>query len=697
MAPCFRCSRWLPGLFPLALCLVAPAASALESASLTVPIVISSSGLAGSFYTSELSLTNRGTTTATIRYTYTAAFGGGGGSATDTLAPGRQITFADAIAYLISIGLPIPASGDRGGVLRADFTGLSSPDAAAITARTTTAVSGGRAGLSYPAISRGLGGVAYLCGLRQNATDRSNVALLNAGPEGSGDVVLRIKVFSGNPAAPEPRILPDLTLSPGGFKQYTQILRDVGLEEGYVRVEPVSGKAPYYAYATILDQATSDGSFVPPLTEDQVWAPGGTTLPVVVETSAFATEVILSNVSSASTTVRLTYVADAIQAAGSAASVSIALGAGEQKVIPSFVQYLRDQGVPGVGAPGSTFAGALYLTAAGSDPVGVFLGGRTLTTGSGGKYGLFYTAVPNGATATAGAWLFGLQQNAENRTNLALVNTGETDSSTVDLRVDLYDGVTGSIARSFDVSLETKKWKQFNAVLSPGISNGYARITRTGGTNPFLAYAVVVDGGAPQTRSDDGAFVSFQVEEPPASPELLAIRKVEAKAKSLLAAGVRRLDHVRAVADFMATLPEYAVTGVDPASQTAFGVFADGRLHLVTDNRDAGPIDQSAAPRERPRDACHDGAAGLRLGAPAAVVRGPPVDAGAGVRPGRHARGRTGGLRDPGREGRRREALGAADDLRRRVPLLQHARRAGLQDEGQFRSGVSSRSSPRRS
>ena len=216
--------------------------------------------------------------------------------------------------------------------------------------------------------------------------------------------------------------------------------------------------------------------------------------------------------------------------------------------------------------------------------------------------------MPNGATATAGAWLFGLQQNAENRTNLALVNTGETDASTVGLRVDLYDGGTGSIASSFDVSLEPKKWTQFNAVLSPGISNGYARITRTGGTNAFLAYAVVVDGGAPQTRSDDGAFVSFQVEEPPASPELLAIRKVEAKAKSLLAAGVRRLDHVRAVADFMATLPEYAVTGVDPASQTAFGVFATG---ASTSSRTTGTPGRStratagrAAARPLPRRSC---------------------------------------------------------------------------------------------
>ena len=38
----------------------------------------------------------------------------------------------------------------------------------------------------------------------------------------------------------------------------------------------------------------------------------------------------------------------------------------------------------------------------------------------------------------------------------------------------------------------------------------------------------------------------------------------------------------------MATLPEYTVSGVDEVSLTAYGVFADGRLHLVTNNRDAG-------------------------------------------------------------------------------------------------------------
>ena len=251
-----------------------------------MPIVISSGGLAGSFYTSELSLTNRGTTAATVRFTYTAAFGGGGGSATDTLAAGRQKTVPDAIAYLISIGTPIPDSGNRGGVLRVDFTGLSSADAGAATVRTTTALPGGRAGLSYPAVGNGIGGAAYLCGLRQDAADRSNVALLNAAGPGAGDVVLRLTVFSGDPAAPATRVLPDVTLAPGAFTQYTEILKGVGLDRGYVRIDRVSGRAPYYAYATILDQTTSDGSFVPPLADDVAYAASGLTLPVVVETSA---------------------------------------------------------------------------------------------------------------------------------------------------------------------------------------------------------------------------------------------------------------------------------------------------------------------------------------------------------------------------------------------------------------------------
>ena len=160
------------------------------SAGLFVPIVLSSSGLGGdnAFFTSELALTNRGSTDASISYAYTAAFGGSSGTATatDNLQAGRQKILPDAITFLKDLGIPLGDSGNRGGTLRITFTGLSSADAGAATVRTTTSVAEGRAGLAYAGLppSRLLSSPVYLCGLRQNATDRSNVAIMNAGGPG---------------------------------------------------------------------------------------------------------------------------------------------------------------------------------------------------------------------------------------------------------------------------------------------------------------------------------------------------------------------------------------------------------------------------------------------------------------------------------------------------------------------------------
>jgi len=57
-----------------------------------------------------------------------------------------------------------------------------------------------------------------------------------------------------------------------------------------------------------------------------------------------------------------------------------------------------------------------------------------------------------------------------------------------------------------------------NAILAqyaPGVANGYALVTRTSGTNPFIAYGVVNDGAQAGQRSGDGAFVSASL---PAAP-----------------------------------------------------------------------------------------------------------------------------------------------------------------------------------
>lgn len=480
---------------------------------LTVPIVLSSRGANGSFFTSELALTNRGETDAAVTYDYTAAFGGSSGRATDTLPAGRQVVRADAVDYLKRLGIPLGESGDRGGTLRITFTGLSAGDAGAATVRTSTSVPGGRAGLAYAGVpaARLLTSPVFLCGLRQNAADRSNVAVLNAGGPSDGKVTLRLTVLSGDPANPATRTLPEVELSPGGFHQVSGVLAEGGpaLPNGIVRVERIAGSAPFLAYGVVNDQVNSDGSYVEPVPADPPSAVAALTLPVVVETGVYSTEAVLANLTSAPRTLRCTWTASALP--GGSVSFDVELSPFEQQILPDFVKRLRERGVVTVPA-GATFAGALHVVDASGDLRGVFLGARTSAPGGGGRYGVFYPAVPAGSEAAGSAWLFGLQQTPETRSNLALVNVGSAGESADVFRVDLFDGATGSKAASVEgLTVPARGFLQVDAVLArhaPGVVSGYALVTRTAGTNPFVAYAVVNDGGAPGQRSGDGAFVA---------------------------------------------------------------------------------------------------------------------------------------------------------------------------------------------
>jgi hypothetical protein len=66
-------------------------------------------------------------------------------------------------------------------------------------------------------------------------------------------------------------------------------------------------------------------------------------------------------------------------------------------------------------------------------------------------------------------------------------------------------------AKVDNIQLEASHWYQFGMILSqyaPAVTQGYARIKRIAGNNPFIAYAVINDGGIPGQRSGDGAFIA---------------------------------------------------------------------------------------------------------------------------------------------------------------------------------------------
>ena len=479
----------------------------------TVPIVVSTPGLNGSFFTSELTLTNLGVSDTSITYTYVPAFGGQSGNASDTLAAGAQRIIPDTVEYLKSLGIPVGDTGSRGGTLRIGFSG-----AGAATVRTTTAVPNGRAGLAYAGLSSSqlMTDPVYVCGLRQNASDRSNVAVLNAGTAYDGPLTLRLTVVSGDPAQPQTEILPDVTLPPGGFSQISGVLasNSLALTNGYVRVERVMGTGPFYAYGAINDQATSDGSFVEPVAASPASPIATTTLPALVETAAYSTELVLTNVSSAPRTLRFTWVAASLT--GGQATFSISLLPGEQQLLPAFVQLLRVRGVV-ADPPGGTFVGALVASDDSGDLRGVSIAARITIASAGGRYGVFMPAFPSGSEATMTAWLYGLQQNDETRSNLALVNTGSIDASPSTYRIDLFDGATGTQAGSLVATVPAKGFVQLDRILAnyaPGTSNGYALVTRISGDNPFLTYAILNDGAEPGQRSGDGAFVAPTIPPP---------------------------------------------------------------------------------------------------------------------------------------------------------------------------------------
>lgn len=493
-----------------------------------VPIVLSSSGAQNSFFTTELAFTNRGTTDATMTLAYTNAFGGANGSQQQPLRAGAQTIVQDAIVYLLGLGIPVGSSGNRGGTLRVTFDGLSADDAGAVTARTTTAVTGGRAGLAYGGLdpSRLFSAPVVLCGLRQNASDRSNVAVIHGGSPSDGDITLRLTVISGDPANPLTRALPDVPLSPGGFSQISGILASNGLNlsNAWVKVERVSGTAPFYAYGVVNDQANSDGSFVPPALlapPDEITR---LTLPVIVETSAFNSELVLTNLGAGARQIVLTYRTPA--APGGAATLAVNLAPNEQQILSNFVQLLRDRGALSA-PPGPTFTGALFITDSTGDLRGLGVGARTSTPGGGGRYGLFYTAVAGPNEAVYTAWHYGLRQDAENRTNLAFVNTGAVDSSDCVLRLDLYDGDTGHLAGTAnDVTVPAGGFLQLNGALStyaPGVSNAYGLVTKKSGLNPYISYTVVNDGGSPGQRSGDGAFAPGDACQPNVTVDMTTI------------------------------------------------------------------------------------------------------------------------------------------------------------------------------
>ncbi len=474
-----------------------------RNGTLVIPIVLEIPGR----FSSGLTLTNSGSRTATVGLEYRSAtgFGGAGsGTVTEVLPAGRQLVIPNAIAYLRSKNLPIPAGANAGGALFVRFEGLPAASAGAASARTTAPSGNGFAGLSYPAVpvSEAYSDPVLIPGLRESAEDRSNLALVNAGL--GGPIQLKITAVKGDGTAAvefEP-----VTLGPGEWNQYNQILQQAGFAPGagYVYIERVAGSERYLAYGVFNDNVTNDGSFVPATPAPKVDAVLG--VPVLVETSTFNSELVLTNPTDRSVQAFVEYVESLAAPGVSTGLFSIDLAPYETAILPGIIDQLRQAGAT-IGPRGGSYAGALGVLFAENDSVSPGLAGARTASAApgGGAYGLFYLGDPFEKSARD-AFVYGLQQNGTTRSNLALVNVGVTNAP-ITVRMEVYDGNTGALVRRETLPpLEAFQWRQLNAVLG-GTQNGYVRLTVLGPEGAFLAYGVLNDGATSSSGTNDGSYV----------------------------------------------------------------------------------------------------------------------------------------------------------------------------------------------
>jgi PKD repeat protein len=471
----------------------APQGSVATGPELLLPVVLDVVGAGGAHYTTELTLISRAAIPTTVLLQYAASVGGGSGYASVTLQPGEVRLVPDAIAFLAAAGLPLPADGTRIGTLRAVYPGAAASEVF-IGGRTSTPGAGGTFGLFYTGTATSTT-TATIFGLQQNAAQRSNLAFVNAGPD-----PITLHVDLQGPKGETLSGPADQTLAGYGWAQVNTPLLGLA-SSGRAVVTKVSGGSPFAAYGVLNDAATSDGSFVPAL------VPGDATgadrlVPIVLSVAGYQSELTLTNFTAQPMLLTLAYTGSPQLSPAGSGTVNVTLAAGEQRIEADAMAFLRNLGlaIPSSGGVG----GALLVKAPGGTPASsLAAGARTFTNAAGGgTFGLFYPGLTLGECATSLAYVNGLQQNAVQRSNLAVVNRGDA-ADAVTLRVTYY-GADGSALADPDVAtLAPGEWKQFNQPLAPrGAAAGFAKVERLSGASRWVAYGILND-----QHNSDGSYI----------------------------------------------------------------------------------------------------------------------------------------------------------------------------------------------
>ncbi|MFN7990047.1 MAG: PKD domain-containing protein [Thermoanaerobaculia bacterium] len=497
------------------------AAGAPSPVALQVPVVLDVFGVAPTHYTSDLVVLNRSGAPTRLSLRYVAAPGtpgGGGPRVGETLEAGQELRVADVLGYLRGNGYDLPPSGPvMAGTLRVTFEDVEDPALAWAGSRTSTpnpnAAVGGSFGLFLPALpaSAAPGAEAVVVGLREDATSRTNLALVDVPPSDAdaGDPArLSVQLFDGDTgrAAGAPV---EVALAPGEWRQLDRVLARAGVPQGWARITRTSGTNRFLAYGV-----RNDGSGSGPGTSDGSPLPAGATeglVPVVLRATAgattFTSQLVLANPSPSPVTATLSYTPSPLLGGGRGGGGTLALAPGQQVEVPDVMTWLHDAFGIAVPAPPASVGGTLLVRGAAalartSNP--------NPDAAVGGTFGLAYPALDDSARARTECWVLGLAQDGETRSNLAVADARVGDARSVAYVVDVFADASPAAAPVLTkrVLLAGGEWTQLSGILlEAGLSRGHARVRVESGSSDFAAYGVLNDGASPGSRTSDGSYV----------------------------------------------------------------------------------------------------------------------------------------------------------------------------------------------
>ena len=389
------------------------------------------------------------------------------------------------------------------------FEGLSSEDAGFAAVRTTTPSGNGRAGLSYPGLtpSQLLDGDSVVIGLRQNGADRSNLALANAGTSGT----IRLKVYIVKGDGSEAVYLdPDYELGPGQWTQIGGVLTapNPDYADGWIFIERTSGTEPYTAYAVFNDNITNDGSYVPAVPADTVDAFG--TVPVLVESGTFQSELVVANLSDEPGYAFLEYTESNAAPGESTGLFYVELASLEQAIFPDIIEELRGSGAT-IGPRGPTLrrrsrGRLLERHLPPRRPLrGPDRARPRRAAGSTASSTRASRAASPPSTPGSSASSRTRRRDRTSPSSTPASSTSRFASASRSTTAPRAEGLRGD-----DRTSRAGQWFQKNAILG-GVANGYVHLTVVEGFDAFFAYGVVNDGATSTSGTNDGSYVPMIV------------------------------------------------------------------------------------------------------------------------------------------------------------------------------------------